>query len=172
MQPARRLAGSSQSFLISPQGKLNLLPFSALVDEDQNFLVNHYSFTYLTSGSDLLRLQNRTPSRQNSLIVADPDFGEREGSEARGATANTSPFAGTYFSPLPGTAVEAVELKRLLPDATVLTRKEATETALKKAVAPDILHIATHGFFLEPDKREAVSPPPTASQRILLQQTP
>ncbi len=172
MQPARWLAGSSQSFLIAPQGKLNLLPFSALVDEDQIFLVNLYSFTYLTSGSDLLRLQNKTPSRQNSLIVADPDFGERAAGEARGAAPNTSPFAQTYFSPLPGTAVEAGELKSLLPDATVLTRKEATETTLKKAVAPEILHIATHGFFLEPAKREAVSSPPTAGQRLLLQQTP
>ncbi|HKX31188.1 MAG TPA: CHAT domain-containing tetratricopeptide repeat protein [Blastocatellia bacterium] len=172
MQPVRRLAGSSKSFLIAPQGKLNLLPFSALVDEDQIFLVNRYGFTYLTSGRDLLRMQNRTPSRQHSLIVADPDFGEREEHDARAALPNTSPFARTYFSPLPGTAVEAVELKALLPEATVLTRKEATETALKKAVAPDILHIATHGFFLEPPRREAVDPPPEASQRILLQQTP
>ena len=172
MQPARRLAGSSQSFLIAPQGKLNLLPFSALVDEDQVFLVNLYSFTYLTSGRDLLRLQNRTPSRQNPLIVADPDFGERAASEARLAAPNASPFAQTYFSPLPDTAIEAAELKALLSDATVLTRNEATETALKKAMAPEILHIATHGFFLEPAKRESGDPAPTTSQRLLLQQTP
>src|SRR4030095_15602556 len=114
MQPARRLAGSSQSFLIAPQGKLNLLPFSALVDEDQVFLVNRYSFTHLTSGRDLLRLQNRTPSRQNPLIVADPDFGERAAGEAQLAAPNASPFAQTYFSPLPDTAIQAARLKALL----------------------------------------------------------
>ena len=172
MQPARRLAGPSQSLLIAPQGKLNLLPFSALVDENQVFLVNRYSFTYLTSGRDLLRLQNRTPSRQNPLIVADPDFGERAASGSRLAAPNASPFAQTYFSPLPDTAIEAGELKALLSDATVLTRNEATETALKKAMAPEILHIATHGFFLEPAKRESGDPAPTTGQRLLLQQTP
>src|SRR5262249_30935400 len=172
MQPARRLAGSSQSFLISPQGKLNLLPFSALVDEDQIFLVNLYSFTYLTCGSDLLRLQNRMPSRQKPLIVADPDLGERAASEAREAAPNASPFARTYFSPLPGTAVEAGELKALLFDATVLTRNEANETALKKVVAPEILHIATHGFFLAPAKRESGRPSTTTHPGVLLQTTP
>ena len=63
-------------------------------------------------------------------------------------------------------------MKALLSDATVLTRNEATETALKKAMAPEILHIATHGFFLEPAKRESGNPAPTTSQRLLLQQTP
>ena len=76
------------------------------------------------------------------------------------AAPNASPFAQTYFSPLPDTAIEAGELKALLSDATVLTRNEATETALKKAMAPEILHIATHGFFLEPAKRESGNPAP------------
>src|SRR5262249_58319813 len=135
--------------------KLNLLPFSALVDEDQIFLVNLYSFTYLTCGSDLLRLQNRMPSRQKPLIVADPDFGERAASEAREAAPNASPFARTYFSPLPGTAVEAGGIKTLLSDATVLTRDEATQTALKKAVAAENLHNATHRFLLHAGQPEA-----------------
>src|SRR5262249_57639379 len=137
--------------------KLNLLPFSALVDEDQIFLVNLYSFTYLTCGSDLLRLQNRMPSRQKPLIVADPDFGERAASEAREAAPNASPFARTYFSPLPGTAVEAGGLKALLSDATVFTRDEGAETALKKAVGPENLPTSTHGLFLPP------APPPPAT---------
>ncbi len=40
-------------------------------------------------------------------------------------------------------------MKRLFPDATVLTRGQATEAAIKAADRPAILHIATHGFFLD-----------------------
>ena len=54
------------------------------------------------------------------------------------------------FEPLPGTAVEAAALAKVLTDARVFTGASATEALLKQANAPSILHIATHGFFLRP----------------------
>jgi CHAT domain-containing protein len=42
-----------------------------------------------------------------------------------------------------------MELKRMLPQMTVLMREQATEVALKRVASPEILHIATHGYFLE-----------------------
>jgi CHAT domain-containing protein len=36
-----------------------------------------------------------------------------------------------------------------MPDASVLVDVEATESAVKKVHAPKMLHIATHGFFLQ-----------------------
>ncbi|HNC45674.1 MAG TPA: tetratricopeptide repeat protein, partial [Acidobacteriota bacterium] len=56
MKPVRGLVGNANHLLISPDGPLNLIPFSALVDEKGNFLVENYTLTYLTSGRDLLRL--------------------------------------------------------------------------------------------------------------------
>jgi CHAT domain-containing protein len=50
---------------------------------------------------------------------------------------------------LPGTADEAKALKAMLPGASVVTESRATESALKEITPPAILHIATHGFFLE-----------------------
>jgi CHAT domain-containing protein len=37
----------------------------------------------------------------------------------------------------------------MLPDAVLITGAQATETALKQTRGPRVLHIATHGFFLE-----------------------
>ena len=35
------------------------------------------------------------------------------------------------------------------PEARILSGRQATESALKRADAPRVLHIATHGFFLQ-----------------------
>jgi CHAT domain-containing protein len=48
---------------------------------------------------------------------------------------------------------EVRALKGLLPRATFFTRADATKAALKHVRAPRILHIATHGFFLQNDSR-------------------
>ena len=66
------------------------------------------------------------------------------------------PFSEAFFTSLPGTAGEASALKVFLPAARVLTQAQATETALKQVSHPRLLHIATHGFFLE-DKKKNVA---------------
>ena len=161
MQPLRRLAGDATQLLISPDGELNLIPFEALVDEQNKYLVENYSFTYLSSGRDLLRMQIPRQSKNNSLIVANPLFGEPPAIEEltaavkktrkkrRQSVLPTRDLADAYFAPLGGTSQEANSIKTLFPDATFLTGARATETALKQTNAPRVLHIATHGFFLE-----------------------
>ena len=43
----------------------------------------------------------------------------------------------------------ASHIKRLLPTATLLMQAQATEAVLKHVSSPSILHISTHGGFLE-----------------------
>jgi CHAT domain-containing protein len=111
--------------------------------------------TYLTSGRDLLRTSSTSPSRQAPIVMADPDFGLLDKMAAAPASENrrsTDRAAGAMeFNPLPGTAAEAQALKALLKlkDKQVLTKGKATEAALKQVKGPRLLHIATHGFFLE-----------------------
>jgi CHAT domain-containing protein/uncharacterized DUF497 family protein len=54
-----------------------------------------------------------------------------------------------YFPPLVGTAEEADAIRKLFPEAHLLTGESATKSVLEQAVAPRILHVATHGFFLQ-----------------------
>ena len=54
-----------------------------------------------------------------------------------------------YFAPIAGTAREAQAIRRLFPDATVLAGERASESSLRQIAAPRLLHIATHGFFLQ-----------------------
>ncbi len=160
MQPLRPLLGQTHRVLVAPDGSLNLIPFAALVDGRNEYLIKRYHFSYLTSGRDLLRLQIKQPSRQGALVIANPDFGESvmPGATERGLVArpakataddaNTSILSVAFFPALPGTAGEADALKELLPEAAVYSAQAATETQLKQADGPAILHIATHGFFL------------------------
>jgi CHAT domain-containing protein len=168
MRPIRNLLGNTRTVLLSPDGALNLVPFGARMDEQGHYLNERYSFTYLTSGRDLLRLQIRAPARQGPMIVADPQFDLRSASSAASqAAARRSLDLGSIdYPPLPGTAEEANELKRILPGAKALIGVQATEAALKQVQGPVILHIATHGFFLRDQTQ------PVDERRLLLLQEP
>jgi CHAT domain-containing protein len=50
---------------------------------------------------------------------------------------------------------EGNALSALLPDATFLTKRQATKAALSHIHGPKLLHIATHGFFLEDQKPDS-----------------
>ena len=76
LRPVRSLLGRSEHLLISADGPLNLIPFAALVDEHNSYLVDRYTITYLTSGRDLLRLQVPRVSKSPAVVLADPAFGE------------------------------------------------------------------------------------------------
>ena len=164
MQPLRASFGDSTRLLISADGQLNLIPFEALIDEHGKYLVERYSITYLTSGRDLLRLQVARKGREGPLLVANPSFGEPPTDQAVAVTNRTSSgirrhsvtsghsLSEVYFAPLASTDLEGRAIKRLFPDATLLNGEQATESALKRTRAPDILHIATHGFFLQDSK--------------------
>ena len=156
MRPLRRLLGNTRHLLLSADGALNLVPFGALVDEQQRYVVETYTITYLTSGRDLLRLHAATPSREGTMIMANPQFAFRDSTDGVAAsdaapvtTAQRSgALANAVFVPLPGTQQEAAALGAILPQATVFTAAQATEAHLKRLHGPALLHIATHGFFL------------------------
>jgi CHAT domain-containing protein len=186
MQPVRALLsdmpGNASNLLISPDSSLNLIPFAALVDEHNKYLIERYSITYLTSGRDLLRLQTSEASKSAPLVVANPDFSIFSTIAMRGSRASGKSLAGKkaqpqidptqiYFQPLPYTEDEALAIKALFPKASLLQQENATETALKQAAGPQILHVATHGFFLDyqgPSPAEADQPSVSSSGTTLL----
>jgi CHAT domain-containing protein/Tfp pilus assembly protein PilF len=166
MRPLRDLFGNARHLLISPDGELNLIPFESMVDEKDQYLLERYSFSYLASGRELLRMGVSRNSKSGPIVIADPDFGEgplsstgevssRSAPRARRSILSGTRLSDVYFAPLRGTELEAGSIKAILPDASVLVGTNASESALKKVSAPSIVHIATHGYFLEqPDQNE------------------
>jgi CHAT domain-containing protein len=170
MSPIREFLGDSTQLLVSPDGDLNLIPFEALVDESGKYLVEKYSISYLSSGRDLLRMQNSKPNPNSPLIIANPDFGVSQTAvksdnltvSKRDKKRNVNvarSLAETYFSPLSGTEQEGKSIQTLFPESTLLTGSKATKEALKQAKSPSILHIATHGFYLEDKEKSSTENP-------------
>jgi CHAT domain-containing protein len=110
-------------------------------------------------------------SKTAPLVVADPSFGdppvlgERDAAQRDGGGNSSGAridYSQVFFGPLPGVNEEVRALRALLPTAQFLTREQATKTALQNVVAPSILHIATHGFFLsEPGATASGAQPDT-----------
>ncbi len=142
MRAVRALVGDARRLFVAPDGDLALVPFAALVDEHGRWLVETLSITYLSTGRDLVRFGKSPKSGGPALVIAAPDFGVFD--ESKPATE----FAAASFPPLPGTLAEAQALRGLLHGATVRTGADATKRALLDAHGPQILHVATHGFFL------------------------
>ncbi|MGD1929783.1 MAG: tetratricopeptide repeat protein [Leptolyngbyaceae cyanobacterium] len=146
MAPVRDSLGATTTIFISPDGALNLIPFEALVDEAGDYLLESYQFRYLTSGRDLLRVENTPASNNPAVLVGNPIYG-RPGEVVAQADTRAIDFDSRIFPALPGTQAEVDLIAPKLPGAEVYTQTNATEALLKQQSQPSILHIATHGFF-------------------------
>ncbi|NJN13334.1 MAG: CHAT domain-containing protein, partial [Richelia sp. RM1_1_1] len=160
MAPIRPLLGDARHLLLSPDGQLNLIPFEALKDEQNKYLVEKYAFSYLTTGRDLLRLETTAKEYSNPVVFADINYEQQtviaksRGSENKRST----DFANLKFGSLAATSEEGQQIKKIFPDTNIITGTKATESAIKQLKTPSILHLATHGFFLPDKEIKPVSP--------------
>ena len=158
MKPVRSMVGNTSHLLLSPDSQLNTLPFAALVNEQDKYLVENYLITYLTSGRDLLRLQlNQDREPTTPLLMANPTYssaGVTVASVSNDNEQNRGRRSGELttleFDSLPGTKVEGEAISQIVPNLNVLTEQQASENNLKQTKHPQFLHLATHGFFLPP----------------------
>jgi CHAT domain-containing protein len=156
IKPLHPHLAQNKRLLLSPDGALNLAPFAALQDERGEYLLQQFELTHLTSGRDLPRMAAESSPRGDAVVLADPDYGQPpSGGPPVDADLKPSRSAdldrsGLVFTPLGGTAAEATQLQALLQldKQNVLTKDRATEARLRQLHGPRILHMATHGFFL------------------------
>jgi CHAT domain-containing protein/tetratricopeptide (TPR) repeat protein len=159
--------GGAKTVLISPDGPLNGLPWSALPGtQPGTLLVHEYAFAVVPVSQllpELLHGNPRQDKEQPSLLLAGGiDFGQ---SKAQGAQARDGKLPPVpVFKPLPGAESEANDLRAQFednfPDAPApkrLSKDKATKQAvLTAAPAHRFVHLATHGFFADESVESAV----------------
>jgi CHAT domain-containing protein/Tfp pilus assembly protein PilF len=150
-----RLKGSRRVFVV-PDGVLHLVNFAALPDGDRYLIENDPNVHLLSAERDLVA-SGGAGAGAGILAVGGPAFdaspGSRGPSVFRGGQSDCGDFRALRFDPLPAAAREAEEAVARWGRsgrATLLIGAEAGEAALKEmAPGRQVLHLATHGFFLD-----------------------
>jgi CHAT domain-containing protein/predicted negative regulator of RcsB-dependent stress response len=171
--------GDAGTWLLSPDGVLHGVPFEALVDGEK-YLVEKVRVGYVVSGRDLLRPPPATLGR-GTVIFADPAYqmsasqrlnklpalATRKGDSG---VALRGPIGGTTrggHRPLEYTRDEAKDIAAVLkgsrwgPVRPLLLGADALEERLKDLKwprSPRLLHLATHGFYFEKEKKSGETP--------------
>jgi CHAT domain-containing protein len=182
--PLKNILYENQTIFVAPDGLLNLIPFETLTKDGERYLIEDHRFVYLTSGRDFLK-DKVDLSSSDAFVLADPDYmidptvlpvlatSESVPMFAYRGNSATPECLGSMFSPLPMTRQEGTSIADLLGksglyDITYLESDQAREGVLKNLdQAPDILHIATHGYFCERAENAYLSSPLLRSGLIL-----
>ncbi len=169
LQP--HLSGIGELFL-SPDGELHRIPFAALPSpqDPQRLLSEQVQLRILTTGRDLVPLQQPPRVGEDPVVMANPAYDVAFGAALTTTTATAvskgTPRtqlrssvlrAGQRWDPLPATEREGREVARLLGIKTPITGSQANALWLQQQSSPRILHIASHGFFFPVQLPEARS---------------
>ena len=163
-EPLKKGLGKAKELFISPDGNLNLIPFEVLQQTpDGHFLIEDYTFNYLAAGRDVIGFGQIKDKGTKALIIGDPDFNMEKAKKSSTLkrlaltrtkddkiTKRSSDMRGLNFKRLPDTKGEVEKIGALFGKrkADVYTGREALEEVLWRTGTPTILHLATHGFFL------------------------
>ncbi|MEM9772035.1 MAG: CHAT domain-containing protein [Cyanobacteria bacterium P01_D01_bin.73] len=127
--------GRGDRLIIVPYRELSTVPFVALIDSNDRFLIDRYAVTIAPSLRTLSTIQQKqTVSKGQPLIVGNP-----------------SPMPD-QLSALPGSEKEAQAIAQAL-NTTPLIGSNANEAAVKQSLeTANILHFATHGIVADSDR--------------------
>ncbi|CAN2040331.1 TPR repeat-containing protein [Candidatus Magnetomoraceae bacterium gMMP-15] len=158
------------SVFIVPDSILNILPFDALVDNNGYYLIQNHELKILSSGRNLV-LSSLPPAKGSYFIVAGPDYdadylknikinknikNKRASGLNEGLRMAAAGMRGLSFDPLPGAEKEGIQIEAICKKTkkTILfSGQKGEERQLRELkISPDVLHIATHGFFLKSDE--------------------
>jgi len=156
VKPLMPHLSSSSQWFISPDGELNRVPFALLPSAQKPGvpLPEVVRLRQLTTGRELLRLQESAGYSEEPIVMANPAF-DHDDTSTQSKTHSSNPgqgigrserVDGVIYPPLPETQLEADRISHLLR-VKAITGIGATKTRLLKIKSPRVLHIATHGYF-------------------------
>lgn len=122
---------------ISPDGAYNQINLNTLKRPTEDYVINRYDLVIIGNSKDLVALKAKKASvpKKNAFLLGFPDY------------------ESTQVPALAGTKVEIDGISKILKTAgyqvTQVMAKDASEKNVKAIKAPALVHIATHGYFLQ-----------------------
>ena len=161
------LRGVNRIFF-SPSGFLNSFSLAAIRCPDGKYMMDKYSMVQLTTTAALLNGVKKKAPVSTSVLFGGAYYSEEQMYEEEDLTTENTYKGNTAgkmtadrgaieyaFSYLPYTKHEVEGVSRMFSEngmkCRCLSGKDCTESELRKldGNSPDILHFATHGFFVE-----------------------
>ncbi|MCU0439394.1 MAG: CHAT domain-containing protein [Raineya sp.] len=138
-KPMENLAQGASKVYISPDGVYTQINLETL-QSTEGFLIDKYNFVFISNTKDLLINNTVSNTSKTVMVVADPSFYLKTN--------------GSKIVSLPGTAIEAnnIKSKILAKNWKIVEyrKNEAEEERIKQNnIQPNVLHFATHGYFVE-----------------------
>ena len=164
LKPLQAELNGVREVFVSPDGELNRLPFAALpmAATDGPTLGESLQLRMLTTGRELVRLQQPTKAGTATTLITNPDFGPPGTTKAPKPAPVTLQELGPWHQ-LPGTTAEEEGLTPMLRPQAAISGRAASAALVAQQKGPRILHIATHGFFLAPQDPSAGTNTPAPS---------
>lgn len=147
MAPIMPFIRGSNHLLISPDSKIDLIPFSAFVMPNNNSLIQQYKITYITNAFELIKKTSRTFLFNPPIMFANPDYGAYT-SEKQYGTLNQLIDNLYPVHQLPATQEQVNVFNKYFPNGLVFQKDSASASNFQKIDNPIILDIATHGFYV------------------------
>ena len=161
-RPIAALVGEADLVLVVPDGAMQFVSWGALPGASGKYVEEEPALVHVLSAErDVARTGVQSPQGKGLLALGGPDFDSAIPEASRGSAAAPCATSMLRFDALPDAAAEARDVGRLWSandgsaqdpssPVTVLTGGGASESAFR-SLAPGrrIIHLATHGFFLE-----------------------
>lgn len=153
--PIKKYTKGVNNVYISLSGMLNQISFSALT------LAEPYRIKIVSSTSNLVSLKNNISNiNKKCILFGDIDYNNSlktntlvQQSYNPDLSRTITKIKSEKFSYLPGTKEEIKQISKILNSNNIefalYTGKSASENAFRKIIdqKPDIIHLATHGFY-------------------------
>lgn len=140
--------GLRTNIFISPDGVYNQINPETFYRANYGYLINEYRFNSIYNTKDLVIAKIESLYKTTStdaVLIGNPSFGNYSGEQAISSV-----------EPLPGSEKEVQEVGNLLASnnwsVREITGDQAGEDEIKRVESPRILHLATHGFFMEDEQ--------------------
>lgn len=196
-QPLETLLADAQTVYYSPSGLLHRISFPAIPTSDGTVLADRYRLDYVSSTRNILfRQEDAKPfTFSTALLYGGLDYNTntvesplssngatRQSVETDNYILRSLPMDSTRsaWGRLDSSLVEVNRLERLLKSKYIFTmtlrEKEGTEESFqaisKQFPCPEILHIATHGFFFPDPGKQTKSATEGGRENLLYSDNP
>lgn len=134
------LLSGKKTVYLSADGVFNQINVNTLKRKDGSFVLNQVDVIALGNSKDLINIRQRkaVAGKKDAFLLGFPDY------------AGAAP-------PLPGSKVEVEAINKILLASGYKTslkeEKSASESAIKSLKGPQLMHIATHGYFLADEEQ-------------------